>query len=415
MHLLFFSSCNDLLNGVQPLPKRHRDASLCWTCSSTHRNPVPRHGGRCLSCLEPANPRSSYATFLNTIHDYPRYEMEYFPRRSSQTSTTSSNYQPTSVSTPVSSTSSQAMPHTELPIKANESMGYHPSVYLQHPPSPSASTPSQATYANTSPTLYSDHYASDMRHTNQMSSYVPSDMLWTPNSTRDCIPSQSTKAAATNARHKDSEKKRRDITVSCVAAIEIFTRDIHPGVATGCQVCIEDETARKPLPAFDGTYNVDKSKDADGLLNRMKRPKNDKLEEGCMFQYLYVLHHHPEVYPQRVEELVELMKEQKKEQERGAKEAGNSEAKLRKWQGDQRAAQTEKLLRQAKELGRRHGLLMDGGAAVEVKREKKRKSSEEHANQQKRHISAPTPPSSISSPRSRRAWPDSGDEGYVAV
>lgn len=240
-------------------------------------------------------------------------------------------------------------------------------------------------------------------------------MLWMPNSTRDHIPSRSTKAAVTNARHKDSEKKRRDITVSCVAAIEIFTRDIHPGVAAGCQVCIEEEKARKLLPAFDGLYNVAKSKDADGLLNRMKRPKNDKLEEGCMFQYLYVLHNYPEVYPQRVEELVELMNEQKKEQERGAKEAGNSEAKLRKWQGDQRAAQTEKLLRQAKELGRRHGLVMDGEAAVEVKKERKRKNSEEHEHQQKRHISAPTPPSSVNSPRSRRASPDIGDDGYLAA
>lgn len=248
-----------------------------------------------------------------------------------------------------------------------------------------------------------------------MPSYPPSGVLWIPNSPRDRIPSQSTKAAATNARHKDSEKKRRDITVSCVAAIEIFTRDIHPGVAAGCQVCIEDEKARKLLPAFDGLYNVDKSKDADGLLNRMKRPKNDKLEESCTSQYLYVLHHHPEVYPQRVEELVEFMKEQKNEQERGAKEAGNSEARLRKWQGDQRAAQTEKLLRQAKELGRRHGLFMDGDATQEVKKEKKRKSSEEHDLQHKRHTSAPTPPSSVNSPRSRRATPDSGDDGYAVM
>ena len=238
-------------------------------------------------------------------------------------------------------------------------------------------------------------------------------MFWIANNVRDRIPTQSTKAAATNARHKDSEKKRRDITVSCVAAIEIMTRDIHPGVAAGCQVCIEDEKARKLMPAFDGLYSGDKSKDADGLLNRTKRPKNDKLVESCMSQYLYVLHHHPEVYPQRVEELVELMKEQKKEQERGAREAGNSEAKLRKWQGDQRAAQTEKLIRQAKELGRRHGLPMDGEGTTEVKRDKKRKNNEQHQHQHKRHILAPTPPSSVNSPMSRRATPDSGDERYA--
>lgn len=219
--------------------------------------------------------------------------------------------------------------------------------------------------------------------------------------------------AATNARHKDSEKKRRDVAVSCVQTVEIFARDLHPGIAAGCQVCcIEDDVERKRIAAANPANLSGDDGRGDDLVSRMKRPKNDKLEESCMFMYRYVLHHEREMYPQRLEELAQLAAEQRREQDRGIRDAGMNQTKLRKWKGDQRAFQTEKLLRQARELGRTHGIIVDSGQ--EVNKCSKRKRDDDTNEGCKRQCVAPTPPSSVGSLMSRPSTPDSGDEKSVA-
>ncbi len=347
-----------------------------------------------------SRPRSSNhytnnSSFVNDRLVDKTDESIYIPRRSSLASSTTSTFStPTfsensfcSVPPPATNRSSFSSDLHLLPRRLAENPEYR-----HQPPSSSTfvSNPSPTTYASNYPVFEEPSLA---------------------------IPSQTANKVATNARHKDAEKRRRDITVSCVQALEIFTRDIHPGVAAGCEVCIDGEATRKrlsrdksPAPSREGSASQSNEKNKepalDGLASRMKRPKNDKLEESCMAMYLYVLHHHPEIYPQRLEELKELAKEQKMERERGLREA-NNDAKLRKWKGDQRSLHTEKLLRQAKELGRTHGIVSWDGAFEANAAKRKRNDSEGH---EKRKMSAPTPPSSVTSPASRGATPPYSDD-----
>lgn len=374
-------SCNDLLNGVQPRANiNHFKCPRCMVVGND--TTVDREDELCFPCQTqnqalkdtkrpPPSERENFA--LDAIYN----------RRSSIQLLGTQVNQPPSVGRQNSFISTPSPYNPALLNQATISQSYTSPTWSTNHPSP----PSYPQITLPPPSFSSNNLLPRIREAPLLN--------------------KAATKAATNARHKDSEKKRRDITVSCVQTVEIFVRDLHPGIAAGCQVCIEDDAARKAVQAANPANLSGDDGRGDDLVSRMKRPKNDKLEESCMFTYLYVLHHHRELYAQRLEELAELGVEQRREQERGVTEAGTNQVKLRKWQGDQRALQTEKLLRQARELGRRHGIVVESNTDALKGTKRKRDDSDDGC---KRLRTAPTPPSSVGSLLSRPSTPDSGDD-----
>jgi hypothetical protein len=139
---------------------------------------------------------------------------------------------------------------------------------------------------------------------------------------------------------------------------------------------------------------------------KTKKAKNEMVQGSAMFSYDYVLHHCPSRLGEKFQEIRDLASDQRREREEGLKSAGTDETKWRKWNDDEKAEVTEKLLATMIDLAILHGF--DFAEPQPETRKRKRDVDEEDTPTKERYrtvgdartLSAPTPPASAAtSPR----------------
>jgi len=92
---------------------------------------------------------------------------------------------------------------------------------------------------------------------------------------------------ASNDKHKQSEKRRRDEMGAYVQAAEIVRASLHPGIFFNCPVCIQN------MPFNDNacsSSSMPENVTPIAVGATFKKTKNQSIEEGLMWQFSTVLH-----------------------------------------------------------------------------------------------------------------------------
>lgn len=221
---------------------------------------------------------------------------------------------------------------------------------------------------------------------------------------------QATKAAQ-NDRHKLSEKHRRDGMGAFVQAGHALHDGLNPGLLAGCKICVRIEADDAhllvaPLPNMpsSGSNSSADSENTSPLTGaKNKKPKNDMLEEGLMWQFSMILHHAPEFAGERLDRIRALAHEMDREKRVGMV---SDHARMKKWSSDVRGEVLWDILARMEGVCRAHDVPFEGEPPMEeeVKSEWSRKRGIEQESEgcedrcKRRDIDVPTPPSSRGSP-----------------
>jgi hypothetical protein len=135
---------------------------------------------------------------------------------------------------------------------------------------------------------------------------------------------------ASNDKHKQSEKHRRDEMGAYVLAADIIRGSLHPGILSHCNVCIENMSFQENL-CSSSTLPENVAAVATGGVT--KRTKNQSLEEGLMWDFSMVLHISPHEIGSCLDDIRALAGQMWREKQLGK---NNHFTKSNKWEADSR-------------------------------------------------------------------------------
>jgi hypothetical protein len=143
---------------------------------------------------------------------------------------------------------------------------------------------------------------------------------------------------ASNVKHKQSEKYRRDEMGAYVQAADILRGPLHPGILSHCNVCIEDMSLHESL--CSSTLPDNAAAVTTGAT--LKKTKNQSLEEALMWQFSIVLHIWSHEVGLRLDHIRAVAGQMRRQKQLGK---NNDFAKSNKWDGDSRAEVLTEALR----------------------------------------------------------------------
>lgn len=215
---------------------------------------------------------------------------------------------------------------------------------------------------------------------------------------------------ASNDRHKLSEKHRRDGMGAFVQAGDVLRKGLNPGALLGCRLCTSAASPASPTSSESSTSSRSRGPShpstAPTGAPKAKKPKNNMLEEGLMWEFAWLLHVVPGQVPDHLDEIHRLAQQKARDKEFGMR---NDWAKRKKWDADVRAEVLGQALRVMEAECERHGLSRGGarrdgggqdGTAAAPERKRRRLESGDAAEETYKTaaVAVPTPPSSRGSP-----------------
>jgi hypothetical protein len=144
---------------------------------------------------------------------------------------------------------------------------------------------------------------------------------------------------ASNNKHKQSEKHRRDEMGAYVQAGDILRGHLHPAIAVQCKVCIEDTSLHDNL-CSPSTMSENVATFAIGVTSN--KTKNQKVENSLMWEFSTILHFWPHKVGSRLDRLRAYTDQMRREKELGR---NNDFAKSSKWEADSQVEVLTELLR----------------------------------------------------------------------